>query len=88
MNDSSYIEPVPSENCFCCGRDNERGLHLHFSYPEKGKAEATLTIPRYFSGWHDVVHGGFLSMLLDEAMATAEYREGVAALREKRPPRF
>jgi enoyl-CoA hydratase/carnithine racemase len=26
--------------------------------------------------------------LLDEAMSTAEYREGVAALREKRPPRF
>ena len=26
--------------------------------------------------------------LLGEAMATAEYREGVAALGEKRPPRF
>jgi enoyl-CoA hydratase/carnithine racemase len=26
--------------------------------------------------------------LLDQAMATAEYREGVAALREKRPPNF
>jgi enoyl-CoA hydratase/carnithine racemase len=26
--------------------------------------------------------------LLAEAMTTAEYREGVAALREKRPPRF
>lgn len=26
--------------------------------------------------------------LLDEAMRTAEYREGVAALREKRPPEF
>ena len=26
--------------------------------------------------------------LLDEAMGTAEYREGVAALTEKRPPNF
>ena len=26
--------------------------------------------------------------LLDEAMGTAEYREGIAALRDKRPPRF
>ena len=26
--------------------------------------------------------------LLDEAMRTAEYREGVAALRERRPPEF
>ena len=24
----------------------------------------------------------------DEAMATAEYREGIAAFRERRPPRF
>ena len=26
--------------------------------------------------------------LMNDAMATAEYREGVAALREKRPPNF
>ncbi len=26
--------------------------------------------------------------LLDQAMATSEYREGIAALREKRPPKF
>lgn len=38
---------------------------------------------------HDV--GGSIvesKRLMNEAMATAEYREGVAALREKRPPRF
>ncbi|MFP5489811.1 MAG: enoyl-CoA hydratase, partial [Acidimicrobiia bacterium] len=26
--------------------------------------------------------------LLDRSMGTAEYREGIAALRERRPPRF
>ena len=26
--------------------------------------------------------------LLDEAMGTAEYREGIAAMRDRRPPRF
>jgi enoyl-CoA hydratase/carnithine racemase len=38
---------------------------------------------------HDV--GGAVEQaarLLDEAMGTAEYREGVAALRERRSPRF
>ncbi len=57
--------------CFCCGKDNERGLHLTFTYPEKGSAETTCTVPEHFSGWRRVTHGGFLSMLLDEAMAHA-----------------
>ena len=38
---------------------------------------------------HDIVDSVRRSMiLLDEATKTAEYREGVAALREKRPPNF
>lgn len=57
--------------CFCCGAKNERGLHLRFSYPAAGEAEASLVIPEYFSGWKRMTHGGFLSMLLDEAMAHA-----------------
>lgn len=58
-------------DCFCCGAQNERGLHLRFSYPASGEAEATLIVPEYFSGWKNMTHGGFLSMLLDEAMAHA-----------------
>lgn len=44
--------------------------------------------------WLDQLHGSPAKavldsqVLLEQAMATAEYREGVAALREKRPPRF
>jgi uncharacterized protein (TIGR00369 family) len=57
--------------CFCCGVDNEQGLHLRFSYPREGEAEATLVVPAHFSGWKGITHGGFLSMLLDEAMAHA-----------------
>jgi uncharacterized protein (TIGR00369 family) len=58
-------------NCFCCGTDNGQGLHLVFSYPAKGEAEASLIVPLHFSGWKRMTHGGFLSMLLDEAMAHA-----------------
>ena len=57
--------------CFCCGTKNERGLHLEFSYPAAGEAEAALVVPGYFSGWKQMTHGGFLSMLLDEVMAHA-----------------
>jgi len=44
--------------------------------------------------WLDQLHGSpakavnDAQVLLEQAMATAEYREGVNALREKRPPRF
>jgi uncharacterized protein (TIGR00369 family) len=58
-------------HCFCCGKDNEKGLRLTISYPEKGAAETRLTVPEYFQGWRKVTHGGFLSTILDEVMAHA-----------------
>jgi uncharacterized protein (TIGR00369 family) len=58
-------------HCFCCGADNERGLHLSIAYPETGAAETTIEVPRWYSGWKDVTHGGFIATLLDEIMAHA-----------------
>ena len=57
--------------CFCCGADNNKGLHLTITYPEKGSAETSLKIPDYFSGWKKMTHGGFLATILDEIMAHA-----------------
>jgi len=60
---------VRDDNCFCCGKQNSRGLQLEFRYPEKGEAETECVIPAYFTGWKRMTHGGFLAMLLDETMA-------------------
>ena len=57
--------------CFCCGAENEKGLHLDITYPEKGSAETILEIPTWFSGWKKTTHGGFLATILDEIMAHA-----------------
>ncbi len=57
--------------CFCCGADNDKGLHLIITYPEKGSAETSLEVPSYFSGWKKMTHGGFLATILDEIMAHA-----------------
>jgi uncharacterized protein (TIGR00369 family) len=57
--------------CFCCGADNERGLRLSITYPEKGTAETSLEVPAWFSGWKSMTHGGLLATLLDEIMAHA-----------------
>lgn len=65
------LEAVNDQHCFCCGRENDLGLKLTFSYPEPGQARTLCTIPEYFSGWRGATHGGFLAMLLDEIMAHA-----------------
>ena len=57
--------------CFCCGLDNDRGLHLAITYPEKGTAETSLEVPAWFTGWKNMTHGGLLATLLDEIMAHA-----------------
>ena len=59
---------IQDNNCFCCGKQNSRGLQLDFRYPEDGKAETECVIPAHFTGWKRITHGGFLAMLLDEAM--------------------
>jgi uncharacterized protein (TIGR00369 family) len=64
--------PVDRDSlCFCCGTDNERGLHLKISYPEKGAAETSVEVPPWFTGWKSMTHGGFLATVLDEIMAHA-----------------
>jgi len=64
-------QEIRDDTCFCCGKNNEKGLHLKYTYPEEGKSRTTLRVPDYFSGWGNITHGGFLSMLLDETMAHA-----------------
>ena len=64
-------EIVQDDCCFCCGKDNDLGLKLNFSYDGKGGAETSLEIPEWFTGWRRMTHGGLLSMLLDECMAHA-----------------
>jgi len=67
------MEPTTERDglCFCCGKDNPRGIHLEFEYPSPGEATSSLLVPDWFAGWKGITHGGFLSMLLDEVMAHA-----------------
>jgi uncharacterized protein (TIGR00369 family) len=74
--------------CFCCGKDNPRGLRLSFAYPEEGTAETTVRIPEYFSGWERLTHGGFLAMILDETMAHACISTGCLGITAEMQVRF
>ncbi|MDI6739701.1 MAG: PaaI family thioesterase [Candidatus Edwardsbacteria bacterium] len=57
--------------CFVCGRDNPDGLRIQFQYPEKGVCRAEFVPLQKFQGWKDILHGGIVSTLLDEALAHA-----------------
>ena len=81
-------QPRNDNSCFCCGRDNDKGLKLSFYYPEPGRAETEITLPAYFTGWQEMVHGGLLSMLLDETMAHACVSAGKLAVTVELITRF
>lgn len=55
--------------CFCCGLENPSGLKLRFSKLDTHKISTTFTPPQDWTGWGNIVHGGFQSLLLDEIIA-------------------
>ena len=54
--------------CFCCGSENPYGLKMRF-LTDGQKLYSTVTVPDYMRGWNNLVHGGIISAMLDEAMA-------------------
>jgi acyl-coenzyme A thioesterase PaaI-like protein len=93
---TDFRDPAPSNlfpivrtdhACFGCGDDNPIGLHLRFT-PEGDGVKASF-IPRpEHQGFHDVVHGGIISAVLDEAMAWATAHVGVWAVTGEMRVRF
>ncbi len=54
--------------CFVCGKDNPKGMHLRF-YRQNGKVSAKFSLPNFYQGYNNVIHGGIIALILDEAMA-------------------
>ena len=68
-------------NCFVCGENNPNGLQLRFEIDkERQTLKTTFSASPTFQGWDGIVHGGILSMLLDEAMAKLVYELGYEAV--------
>jgi uncharacterized protein (TIGR00369 family) len=62
--------------CYVCGPENPNGLRLKWSLDADGVARARFRPAREHQGWRDVVHGGILAALLDEAMAQWGVKNG------------
>ncbi|MBA7659645.1 hypothetical protein ES703_67630 [subsurface metagenome] len=58
------------QGCFVCGRENSKGLRFDFLYDEvNDEVYSHCSFDDYMQGYEKIVHGGFISMLLDEVMA-------------------
>lgn len=73
--------------CFVCGEKNPAGLHLRFSLHE-GKVFTEFIPQKIHQGYRDIVHGGLISAVLDEAMVKAALMQGIPAVTAEITVRF
>ncbi len=58
-----------NNRCFACGKENPFGLQVHPDIaPDGTQVKIECIPPDHFQGWENIVHGGILSTLLDEAI--------------------
>lgn len=77
------------QGCFICGKSNDKGLKLDFSYEEEvGEVCAIWKPLEYMQGFKGIVHGGFIFMLLDEVMAKACLYKKIPAVTARIEIRF
>jgi len=77
------------QGCFVCGKENKKGLCLDFHYDKEKNEVYTVWRPdSYMQGFDGVVHGGFISMVLDEVMAKVCLFNGKPALTVRIEVRF
>jgi uncharacterized protein (TIGR00369 family) len=71
--DREEYRPLPrrgNDNCFGCSPHNSSGLQLRF-FTNGEKLVSWLRVPKHFSGWDHIVHGGVIATMLDEVMGWA-----------------
>ncbi len=73
------MELIDDHYCFVCGKKNPIGLKLDFSFD--GKTITTEFVPqKEHQGYFNIVHGGIISTLLDEAMVKLAIEMGMPAV--------
>ncbi|MCX5718810.1 MAG: PaaI family thioesterase [Nitrospirae bacterium] len=75
------------KHCFVCGEKNPNGLNLTFSFRE-GRVVTEFILHKTYQGYKDIVHGGIISTLLDEAMVKVALLQGVPVVTAEITVRF
>lgn len=79
LEDDSY--------CFVCGTHNSSGLKLSFNYSGQ-KAYAEFSVTKAHQGYKDIVHGGIIATIIDEALIKAALANGLNAMTAEVTVRF
>ncbi len=67
MMDTLHKQPN-SDDCFICGRNNPHGLYMTFYDNGEDEVHSHYTVSDAYQGYPDVVHGGIVAAMLDEAI--------------------
>jgi len=73
--------------CFVCGEENPSGLHLKFTLCN-GRVQSEFIPQKIYQGYKDIVHGGIISAIIDEAMVKAALMQGIPAVTAEITIRF
>lgn len=82
-----HIELQDDDYCFVCGKKNQCGLGLSFSY-ENGKITSKFEPAKTYQGYKDIIHGGIIAAVLDESMIQAALKEEIMPLTAEITVRF
>lgn len=73
--------------CFACGKENPIGLQLKFEYTPEGVLANFMPV-REFQGFVNILHGGIITTLMDEAMAHAIIAKGYQGVTARMEVKF
>ncbi len=75
------VELRKDDTCFVCGKKNTAGLHADFEVEVADRSIRGTFRPRpEHVGWQNIVHGGIIASLLDEAMVKLAAHLGMPAV--------
>jgi len=81
------VELIDDSHCFVCGTDNPAGLKIDWKTSDN-VTEANFSLTKAHQGWKDVVHGGILATVLDEAMTRLAWQKFVGAVTAEMTVRY
>ncbi len=82
------LKLVDDGHCFACGKKNDVGLGLEFRQAEDGRTVSEFIPRKVHQGFMDIVHGGIIATVLDEAMVKRVLFEGIEAMTAEISVRF